>query len=277
MQQQTIATNVTLSGIGLHSGQEVTLNLYPAPADHGIVFVRSDLPARPRIAATIANLHQRMRCTALVADNAEVHTTEHLLATCLAMGIDNMLIEIDGPEVPGMDGSALLFYQALAKAGKQKQDQLAHLLILDQKIEVSGGNASLVARPHDQTLQLEYYLEYDVYYLKPQHIVLAIDEATFAKEIAPARTFALKEEVAQLVKAGLGKGANVKNTLIIDEDGNVVDNQLRFADEFARHKTLDLLGDLALLGRRLQAHIVARRSGHTLNAALVQKLSTVNH
>ena len=272
MQQQTLATSVTISGIGLHSGQKVSLNLHPAPPGHGRVFVRSDLPARPRIAANIANLHQRRRCTALVAANAEVHTTEHLLATCLAMGIDNVLIEINGPEVPGMDGSALPFYQALAKAGKQTQSPPAPLLVLDQEIQVHDASASLVARPHESGLHLEYYLEYPVSYLPPQHFVLTIDAASFAQEIAPARTFALKAEVEQLLQAGLGKGANVNNTLIIAEDGSVVENQLRFADEFARHKTLDLLGDIALLGCRLQAHIVARRSGHSLNATLVQKL-----
>ncbi len=270
MQQQTIQKGVTFSGVGLHSGLSITMEVKPAPIDHGIVFVRTDLPQTPKIPANISNLHHRMRCTALVCNNAEVHTTEHFLATCLAMNIDNLLIHINGPEVPGMDGSALPFYQSLKEAGIQVQDKISKVISIPSNIQVEDKKSLLLAKPESSGFILEYLLDYQGF--PQQEIRFKIDEETFAKEIAPARTFALKQEVEALLKLGLGKGANLKNTLILDERGQVIENQLRFSNEFARHKLLDLLGDLALLGCRIQGCIRGERSGHELNAALGKKI-----
>lgn len=271
MQQQTIKKNTEITGVGLHSGQTITLNVKPAPENTGIIFSRVDLPNKPQVRASMENLHHRMRCTALVSEGAEVHTTEHLLAACFALKIDNLFVEINGAEVPGMDGSALPFYKALKECGIETQNEPAKIINISSKLEVSEGKA-FIETASAENLKLEYTLDYDVPFIEKKTVIFEIDEETFAKEIAPARTFALRAEADALLKMGLGKGANVKNTLIIDNDGNVIENELRFPDEFARHKLLDLLGDVALVGSRLTGHIKAHRSGHPLNAQIVKKI-----
>ena len=272
MQQRTIRNATTASGIGLHSGKTITLNILPAKENQGIMFVRTDLPGQPKIAAVVANLHHRMRCTSLVENGAEVHTTEHLMATCFAMGLDNLTIEIDGPEVPGMDGSALPFYELVKEAGIRDLDAKAKVKTIDIPIEVMEGKAKIIAQACSDGLRLEYCLDYDFPSLPKQQVCWTIDEETFAREIAPARTFALKSEVDALLKLGLGKGANTLNTLIIDDAGQIIENTPRFPDEPARHKLLDLLGDISLAACHIQGHIIAHRSGHTLNAQLTQKI-----
>lgn len=272
MYQQTIQRSCSLTGTGLHSGQTVTITAHPAAVDSGIVFIRTDLPGKPHIPARIEHLHSRMRCSCISIGTAEVFTTEHLLATCYAMGIDNLLVEIDGSEVPGMDGSALPFYETIHNAGIQAQDKEASPITITDSIQIKEDKASLQARHYDGGLHLEYRLEYDVSFLPPQYLALDINDHTFARYLAPARTFVLRREVEQLQKLGLGKGATTQNTLVLDENGCIIDNTFRFPDEFVRHKMLDLLGDLALLSVRLNAHISAVRSGHTLNARLAQEI-----
>jgi UDP-3-O-[3-hydroxymyristoyl] N-acetylglucosamine deacetylase len=273
MQQQTIQNAFTLSGIGLHTGAEVHVHVQPAPADAGIVFVRSDLPGKPRVEARLENLHQQMRCTTLKQGNAEVITTEHLLATCYALQLDNLLVEMDGQEMPGIDGSALPFYQALSKAGVQRQAAEAKELVLRHEVQVGKEKALLRASSYDKGLKIEYVLEHDVAYVPAQYLILELSAEKFAREIAPARTFVLKREVEHLRSVGLGKGANTHNTLVIAENGTIIENTLRFPDEFVRHKVLDLIGDLALLGARLKAFVSASRSGHQLNAELVREIA----
>lgn len=272
MQQQTIQKTTTISGIGLHSGQNITMEVQPAPANHGIIFVRTDMPHQPKIPASLSSLHHRMRCTALMANGGEVHTTEHFLATCLAMQLHNLLVNISGPEVPGMDGSALPFYQILQEAGKHIQSETAKIMVIKEAIQVQDKKASLQAIPHPTGLVLAYHLVYDLPGFPEQNVRFEINEENFAKEIAPARTFALKQEVDALLKLGLGKGANLQNTLILDDHGQIISNQLRFPDEFARHKLLDLLGDLALSGYFIQGEIQGERSGHELNAVLARAI-----
>lgn len=274
MYQQTIEKSVTISGVGLHSGQYVTMEVQPAPACHGIVFVRTDLPEKPKIPAILSSLDHRMRCTALMSpQGGVVYTIEHFLATCFAMQLDNLLINISGPEVPGMDGSALPFYQTLKTAGKVQQSEPASVISITEEIQVQEKKASLKATPHSH-LTLQYHLVYDIPGFPEQTVEFEISETIFAQEIAPARTFALKQEVDTLLKLGLGKGANLQNTLILDDHGQVISNHLRFPNEFARHKLLDLLGDLALLGTRIQSKIQAERSGHELNACLARAIQT---
>ncbi len=272
MYQQTIEKSVNIAGVGLHSGQYVTLEIFPAPVNTGILFQRNDLLNKPTIPAHIQYLHHRMRCTALVANNAEVHTTEHLLATFFAMGITNAIVEINGSEVPGMDGSALPFYQALQQAGVKQQDVLAKEIIIQNEICIQEKKASLIAKPCSKGLHLTYTLEYDLPGFPREHVEFEITGQSFGQEIAPARTFALKQEVDALLKLGLGKGANLQNTLILDDHGQIMSNHQRLPNELARHKLLDLLGDLALLGCALQGHILGERSGHELNAGLVKKI-----
>ena len=292
MWQNTIQKAVTVSGTGLHTGKKTTLRILPAPCGNHIVFIRTDIPGKPCVKASIENLSQHMRCTALVQNKIQVHTTEHLLATCFAMNLDNLIIEIDGPEVPGMDGSALPFYDALKQAGIQEQNEKAEEILITEEILLEkkdsalwrflfnllkiGGkrdSSSIQALP-SPSLKLEYFLDYSLPYIPSQHIQFEISEDTFAREIAPARTFALAREIGLGQKIlGLGKGANPQNTLFISDKGNIIDNSLRFPDELARHKLLDLLGDMALIGNRLKSHIIARRSGHAMNGLLAKKIS----
>jgi len=273
IEQQTIAAPARLHGIGLHTGEEVHVELLPAETDTGVVFVRTDLPGQPRVEASTDNLAVRPRRTALAKGDAEVQTTEHLLAALCGAGIQNLEVRLDGPELPGLDGSALPFYEVVREAGIERQGRRARQIHVRQPIAVTERDSSLVALSREEGLRIGYTLDYGPAQGRgrpgTQFFELELSEDAFAREIAPARTFVLEEEVRQLRAAGLGKGANTKNTLVLGRDG-VIDNELRFPDEFVRHKILDLLGDLYLMGSRLHGHIVATRSGHALNVEIAR-------
>jgi UDP-3-O-acyl N-acetylglucosamine deacetylase len=289
-EQTTIASPARLHGRGLHTGEEVRLELVPAAPGSGIVFVRTDLPGRPHVEARLENLSARPRRTALVHGAAEVHTTEHLLAALSAVGVHNLEARIDGPELPGLDGSALPFYEAVRGAGITLQGEPATEIEIDRP-HVAGdpdGDSTLVAFPGGKGgLTIGYTLDYAglrasllrgsappspfVLSLTTQFLELEINEETFAREIAPARTFVFEDEVRQLRAAGLGKGATTQNTLVLGARG-VIENELRFPDELVRHKILDLLGDLYLLGRRITGRLLAVRSGHALNVQMARLL-----
>ncbi len=271
--QRTIKTPTTLKGVGLHSGQEVALTIRPGEPDTGIVFVRTDLPGKPRVPFRRDTIASRDRRTAIAAGEAEVHTVEHLAAGLYALGIDNVEVEIDGAEVPGLDGSGLPFAEALRDAGRVEQRSPRKVYRLDQPLAVKDGEASIVAFPAERGLRVTYSLHYPgLNGLASQLATFDVDEERFLKDIAPARTFCLEREARALQEAGLGKGANTKNTLVLAESGPI-DNSFRFPDELARHKILDLVGDLALLGADLEAHVVATKSGHPANQELVRKIA----
>ena len=279
-EQRTVAGNVRLCGVGLHSGEEVELVLVPAEANTGMVFVRVDLPGEPRVKACVSNIVQRPRRTALARGPVEIHTTEHLLAALWAAKVDNVEVRINRPELPGMDGSALPFYEAIREAGVKSLGKPARELRLRQPLVVDGNGASVTAAPSTDGLKIAYSLDFratrlpSAQRLGAQFLELVVDEAVFVKEIAPARTFVLEEEVEALRREGLGKGANTQNTVVFGEDG-VVDGELRFPDECVRHKMLDLLGDLCLMDRRFHGHVVATRSGHALNVQLARRILEV--
>ncbi|BBM81827.1 UDP-3-O-acyl-N-acetylglucosamine deacetylase [Candidatus Uabimicrobium amorphum] len=266
----TISNIAHFEGIGLHTGENVKLNIHPADTGHGVVFVRTDIESRPKVPASIDYIDYRQRRTALVNDGVEIQTPEHFLAACYGLGIDNLLVEISGPELPGADGSALPFCQALMDAGIEEQGT-GKTIKIDSELQVDRDKASIKAMP-DTGFHIEYTLDHDLDFFPKQVFSLEITKDSFIKEIAPARTFVLKKEVEALQKFGLGKGATVKNTLVIDDDGSIIDNELRFADEFTRHKILDIVGDFFLLGARLEGKLYAHRSGHNLNALLVEKI-----
>ena len=272
--QKTIKKAVEFSGVGLHSGKETLVTLKSAPVDTGIVFIRTDIAEKPKIKGEIKNLTQKQRRTALISGDAEVYTVEHLLAVCSVFGITNLFIEMNGEEVPGLDGSALPFFKGIQEAGIELQEKESEEIIIQKDLKLEEGKASLEIFSHEGFC-IEYHMDHDVSFFPAQSLTLEIDEKVFGAEVAPARTFVLKREVEYLQKIGLGKGANVKNTLVIDEDGQIIDNTLRFPDECIRHKILDLIGDLALLGKNLKAKIVAHRSGHDLNVRLVEKIVDV--
>jgi UDP-3-O-[3-hydroxymyristoyl] N-acetylglucosamine deacetylase / 3-hydroxyacyl-[acyl-carrier-protein] dehydratase len=269
--QRTVARLAELTGVGLHTGVRTTVKLKPAETNTGVVFVRTDLPGFVRIPATSKHRVSIQRRTALRKGDAEVHTIEHLLSALAGFGIDNIEIELDGAELPGADGSARPFVALLRQAGVHEQDVPVREIVIKEPIGISENGASLVALPYDG-LRVSYTLDYPLPTLPSMHFTIELDEERYENEIAPARTFVLRREAEMLLAAGLGKGANTENTVVINDDGKV-DGAMRFTDEPVRHKVLDIMGDLALLGAPLRAHIIAVKSGHELNAALVKKIT----
>ena len=271
--QRTLANEVFMNGVGIHTGISVSVRVLPAPPNAGVVFIRTDLPHRPTIPVTsaqVVDVAKSVRRTTLSKDGVEVQTVEHLMAALWGAGIDNAYVEVSGAEMPGLDGSSIQFYRAFATAGAFDQPAPRRYFELREPVLVEEG-ASFIGVFPDRTLRVSYLLSYDHPLLKSQLVSYALNGASFEDTIAPARTFCLKEEAEQLKAAGLGKGASVDNTLVMGDEG-VIDNTLRFEDEFARHKVLDLLGDLFLLGAHLHAHVIAIKSGHQLNVRLLKKL-----
>lgn len=270
--QRTLARpTAELTGVGLHTGIEVTVRAKPAEPGTGVVFVRTDVPGYARIPCSVfARTHQQRR-TALRSGDVEVHTVEHLVSAAMALGIDNLEVEMTGEEMPGMDGSALRFLELLRDAGVHEQEAPCKEIVITEPVEVSHGEASIVALPYPQGLRISYTLDYPVPTLPSMYYSVEVTAERFGNEIAPARTFCLRREAEMLLAAGLGKGANTDNTVVMDDDGTV-EGELRFPDEPVRHKILDLLGDLALVGAPLRAHIIAVKSGHELNAALANRI-----
>jgi len=267
--QRTLRTAAEFSGIGLHSGELIKGRVLPAPPGAGVEFVRTDLTDAPPIPAHVTYRAAKDRRTRLERGSAHVDTVEHLLAVCTGLGIDNLTVELSGGELPGMDGSAREFVELFKRAGVVEQRSQARLFRLDQPLFVRDGDATLVALPSDRAcLTLQYIASFSEPGVSGASFQLDVNAETFEKEIAPARTFCLASEVEALKKAGLGKGATRDNTLVLGDP----ETQYRFPDEPVRHKLLDLVGDLHLLGAELHAHIIATRSGHALNAELVRQM-----
>lgn len=267
--QSTLKEVTTCVGIGLHSGRKVTLTLKPAPADSGIVFVRLDQNGM-RIPATAQYLSHINHATCLARDGVRIETVEHLLAAFNALGVDNVLVELDGPEVPIMDGSAAPFIYLIHEAGIKRLTTIRSTLKLTSPVSVTDGARSVAAYPCD-TLRLSYTINFDHPLLRHQEYSAEIDESSFVDEIAPARTFGFLKDVELMRQSGLALGGSLDNAVVLGETG-VLNNPLRFPDEFVRHKLLDLLGDLVLLGNPLKAHVVATRAGHELHTKLVESI-----
>ena len=272
--QCTIAKEVFMNGLGIHTGEPVSIRVLPAPANAGIVFIRTDLPHRPTIpvkSSQVVDLEKSVRRTTLSKHGVEVQTVEHFMASLWGMGIDNAYVEVTSAEMPGLDGSAIQFLQQFKAAGTTEQPAPRRYITLREPLVVEEGESSIVVFPAE-TLRISYLLSYDRHpLLKSQFVSFASSNGSFEQAIAPARTFCLKDEAESLRTAGFGKGASFENTLVLGAEG-VMHNTLRFEDEFARHKILDLLGDLYLLGGHLRAHVIAIKSGHPLNVKLLKKL-----
>ncbi|MDP6685984.1 MAG: UDP-3-O-acyl-N-acetylglucosamine deacetylase, partial [Candidatus Omnitrophota bacterium] len=275
MEQRTLQKPINLSGVGLHTGVKVKLKFKPAPTSTGINFIRVDVKDSPMIKADINNImetEKSPRRTSVGNGSVEVHTIEHLMAALWALGIDNILIEIDGLELPGLDGSAIGFIDILKKAGVVNQGSPKKIYTVRSPIWIEQDGAMIMVLPDNQ-FRVSYTLNYEHPLLKAQYLSFTLEDGAFEKEIASSRTFCLEGEVKDLQEKGLGKGANYDNTVVVGKKG-VIKNELRFEDEFARHKILDLLGDLYLLGYTIKGHIIAVRSGHPLNIRLVDKINT---
>jgi len=273
--QRTLTQAVSIKGTGLHTGEAVTVRVLPAPANSGIVFIRTDLPHRPTIPArpthALLDPGLGMRRTIVSRDHIEVQTVEHFMASLWGLGIDNAYVEVSGPELPGLDGSSALFVNALKPVGTVEQGAPRKFFSVREPIFVEDGEAMIAVFP-DAALSISYTLSYGHPLLKTQFATFTpANGQSFEEAIAPARTFCLLEEAEALRAKGLGKGATHENTLVIG-NGGVIQNTLRFDDEFVRHKILDLLGDLYLLGAHLRGRVIAIKSGHPLNMKLLHKL-----
>lgn len=271
--QKTLAHEAIFSGIGFVSGADATLRFLPAPPNSGVTFVRSDLPGKPSIPADFMNLLHNDRRTALGCGTAVVEMTEHVLAALSGLGIDNCVIEIDASETPAADGSSLPFLQAIESAGSIIQPEVTKPIVIREILRIEDGAASIEIRPSSQAgLRVTYEINYANPGIGRQEVTFDVTPETFRDHIAPARTFVLAEEVEILRSMGIGIRHTAKDLLVYAADGSIVDNALRFPDECARHKLLDVIGDLALLGRPVQGEVIARRSGHRHNVALARKI-----
>lgn len=271
--QRTIQREVELKGIGLHTAHKVNITFKPAETDAGIIFRRTDLPGKPAIKASLAELlpeYNSLRRTSIGKDGVEIHTIEHLMAALAGAGIDNICIDIDNNEMPGLDGSSMEFLQVLEKAGIKEQEKLRQYYAIKEPIFIEDNAAYILAFPSSEC-RISYTLSYDHPLLKAQFLEINLNPELFKRQLASARTFCLQDETQELQEQGLGKGATYENTVVLGKNG-VVKNKLRYDDEFVRHKILDLIGDLYLLGQSIKGHIIALKSGHVLNLKLVKKL-----
>ncbi len=256
------------TGIGLHSGRPVRLRLRPAPAEHGIRFVRSDVGVE--IPATLQYLGGQDHATTLTREGVSIGTIEHLLAALGALGVDDVLVDIDGPEVPVLDGSAAPFVILLHEAGLRPLAVPRLYIKVLEPVEVVRGGKSVRVLPADH-FEVAYTIGFDHPLLRHQAFSLRVTSRSFTETIASARTFGFLREVEMLRKGGLALGGSLENAVVIGETG-VLNNKLRFADEFVRHKILDAVGDLTLLAHPLLGRLEARKAGHALHAAVAQKL-----
>jgi UDP-3-O-[3-hydroxymyristoyl] N-acetylglucosamine deacetylase len=267
--QTTLARPVRLSGVGLHSGRHVHVVLRPAGADHGIVFWRSDVDAFvPAVAEAAARFDH---ATSLGERGRDVGTVEHLLSATVGAGLDNLLVEVDGPEVPILDGSALLWLDAFAKAGLELLPALRAPFTPSRVLSVpAAAGRKLEIRPA-RDLRVTYTIDFPNPAVGRQSLTVVLSPETYATHVAPARTFGFLSEYELLKAHGLARGASAENCIVVGED-RVENGNLRFPDEFVRHKVLDLLGDLALVGRPVTGHVVAQKAGHSMHAALASLL-----
>ncbi|MEE8153165.1 MAG: UDP-3-O-acyl-N-acetylglucosamine deacetylase [candidate division NC10 bacterium] len=267
--QKTIGRTITCSGIGLHSGQEVSMNLCPSPPDTGIIFRRMDLPDTPVVQARPENILDVHYATTLGKAGVEVKTVEHLLAALAGLGIDNLMVEISGPEVPVMDGSAAPFVDLLLQAGIRRHYVPKTYIVVTKPLVIEMGNRSIQILP-SKRFRIHYSMGFDHPRFPEQSIELLISRRTFIRKIAPSRTYGFLRDVEYLWRRGLALGGSLENTVVIGDEGPL--NDLRFGDELIRHKVLDLIGDLYLLGRPLQGTVVAKGAGHLLHTTLVREI-----
>ena len=273
--QRTLGNSASYSGIGLFTGAQVKMKFFPAPVDSGIVFKRVDLPDAPCLRACVENIWGTPRCTILGKESVHVQTVEHVLSALRAFEVDNLLIEVDGPEVPAADGSALQFVELIEKSDVVEQEGTTHNYYITSPVYWSEGDVHLVALPSKE-FRVSYTLSYpNNPLMHSQFCSFIINPETYKSEIASCRTFSLYEEIVPLLEKGVIKGGNLDNGVIIK--GNEVLNPggLRFVNEPVRHKVLDLIGDLSLIDFPVIAHVLAIRSGHHSNTRFAEVLA--NH
>lgn len=268
--RKTIANIVAIEGVGLHSGVYTRLELRPAEAGTGIVFTRTDL-GNLQIPAVQSSTTSLDYATTVGKDDVAIGTVEHLLSAVYAAGVTDLVIAIDGPEVPIIDGSALPFVNLLEAARVKDLTEKVEALVVRDVIEVRDGDKFVRIEPGTDHLEVNYSIEFNHPAIGRQSIDFALDAESFSREIAPARTYGFLADVEKLRAAGLARGGSVENCIVLDEE-KVTNGALRFQDEFVRHKVLDLAGDLVLLGRPLVGRITASRAGHAMHSLFVSAL-----
>lgn len=269
--QRTVAGPVTCTGVGVHSGKPVTLVINPAPPNHGIKFIRTDLRDSPRIPALFKMVTDTSLATVLGSDGAIVSTVEHLMACFSGMAVDNALVEVDAYELPIMDGSAFPFAEAVSRVGCVEQDARRCFFVIKKPLEIKEQDKSVGIYPAS-SYTISATVEYDHPLIKTQSLTVEVNPDTFKNQISKARTFGFYHEYEHLKQLGLARGGSLNNVVVLDESKVLNEGGLRFADEFVRHKILDCIGDFSLLGMPLLGHIIAFKSGHLFNHRLLEAL-----
>lgn len=270
MKQRTLAREVSIQGNALHTGEAVTLTLKPAPVDHGVVFKRVDMHGAPELKPRVDQVTDLVRATTIQVGHAKIHTVEHVLSALHGCGIDNVVVEMNASEPPIMDGSSRPYVNMILQGEPIEQEAEREYFELDAPVSVSRGNSSIIALPSDQ-LKITC-TSADDRGIHTQHLTLTIDPEVYMSQVAAARTFTIYEDIEELLKLGKIKGGSLDCAVVIRGDKIISKEPLRFADEFVRHKILDIIGDVLLLGMPLKAHIVATRPGHAINAELTKVL-----
>lgn len=270
MKQRTLAREVSIEGNALHTGEAVVLTMKPAPANHGIVFKRIDLNGAPELKPRVDQVTDLVRATTIQSGHAKIHTVEHVLSALHGCGIDNVIIEMNASEPPIMDGSARPFVNLILQGEPVEQEAEREYFTLDEPVSVTRGDSSIIALPCEE-LKISC-TSADNRGIHTQHLSLSIDPDSYITQIAAARTFTIYEDIEELLKLGKIKGGSLDCAVVIKGDKIISKEPLRFKDEFVRHKILDIIGDVTLLGLPLKAHIVATRPGHAINAELTKAL-----
>jgi UDP-3-O-[3-hydroxymyristoyl] N-acetylglucosamine deacetylase len=267
--QRTVAKRVSCTGVGLHSGHPASLTLAPAAADAGISFVRMDLGIE--IPARNEHVADTTLSTNLALGKARVHTVEHVMAALLGMGIDNCRVEVDGPEIPILDGSAAPFVCLVQEAGVQVQRAGKRYLVIDRPVEIRDGDKLARLEPSN-AFSVEFTADFGHPLITNQAFRVTLTDRVFEREVARARTFCFRRDIERMQAAGLAKGGSLENAIVVDDFSILNPDGLRYPDEFARHKVLDAVGDLALFGMQVVGALTAVKSGHALNQALVRRV-----
>jgi len=269
--QTTLGNEVSLRGIALHTGSRAVLKMKPAPPDTGIIFRRIDLSGQPEVKACVTNVIDVRRGTTIANGAGKVYTVEHVLSAFHGLGVDNAIVEMDGPEPPIVDGSSEAYVKMIQNAGIVELESELKYFTIKESTSIQEGETRTEIHPH-HCLKITCKVAYGVSPLDEQEFSGEITPRFFAEQISPARTFCLYKELEQLIRMGLVKGGSLDNAAVIHDGAIICKEDLRFSNELVRHKVLDIIGDIFLLGRRVKAHIIALKPGHPTNVMLVQKI-----
>ncbi len=268
--QRTLAKSVSCSGIGVHSGKEVNLTIKPAPPNHGIKFVRTDLPDNPGVPALFKMVVDTSLATVIGYNGVIVSTIEHLMASFAGLSIDNAIVELDSYEMPILDGSASEYTRLINEAGIIEDEKYRYFFIIKKPIKLEENGKSVCVYPASE-FRLTCTIDFDHPLIQKQSFSFNLDEKKFTDDISGARTFGFLHDYEYMLQYGLARGATMGSGIVIDKDKIINEDGLRFRDEFVRHKTLDCIGDFSLLGMPILGHIVTSKSGHAFNYAFLQE------